>query len=70
MRPFNKSFFIQDAVTVAKSLLGSVIEYNGRSGMIVETEAYMSDPASHAYTRTPRSEIMFTTYGNWYIYFI
>jgi len=38
--------------------------------MIVETEAYKRDPASHGYTITPRSEIMLRSHGRWYIYFI
>jgi DNA-3-methyladenine glycosylase len=38
-------------------------------GIIVETEAYGTDPASHAYTITPRSTIMRDTHGHWYVYF-
>ncbi len=64
------SFFKQDAVTVAKNLLGKIIKYNACSGMIVETEAYQDDPASHAFKRTKRSEIMYASYAHWYIYFI
>lgn len=70
MKPLPKSFFAHDAVLVAQKLLGKVISTNGCSGMIVETEAYKADPASHAYTKTPRSDIMYTTYAKWYIYFI
>src|SRR3989338_8233255 len=64
------SFFTQDAVVVARKLLGKVVSYHGCSGIIVETEAYKADPASHAYRITPRSEIMLTTSGAWYIYFV
>lgn len=64
------SFFKTDAVTVAKNLLGKVVQYNGCSGMIVETEAYQDDSASHAFRRTRRSEIMYSSYAHWYIYFI
>jgi DNA-3-methyladenine glycosylase len=70
MKTISRNIFKKDALTIAKFLLGKVIEYNGCSGVIVETEAYMSDPASHAYKITPRSEIMLKTYGYWYIYFV
>lgn len=70
MRRLSPEFFAEDALLVARELLGKVIEYNGCRGMIVETEAYKSDPASHGYTITPRSEIMLTTYGHVYVYFI
>ncbi len=63
-------FFAGDAVALAPKLLGKVLSYDGCSGMIVETEAYRADPASHAAKRTPRSEIMYSTHGHWYIYFI
>jgi len=65
-----KGLFKKDAVTVAQQLLGKVIKLGKCTGMIVETEAYMADPASHAWKKTPRSEIMFDSYGKWYIYFI
>lgn len=70
MNPIPQSFFKHDAIKVAKSLLGKTLSYNGCSGMIVETEAYKADPASHAYRITPRSEIMLRTYGHWYVYFV
>ena len=63
-------FFNRDAVIVAQELLGKIISTNGCSGIIVETEAYKTDKASHAHTRTPRSETMYSTYAHWYIYFI
>ena len=70
MKTVNKNFFKKDAVYVAEKLLGKVIKFGKCSGMIVETEAYMADPASHAWKMTPRSEIMFHSYAKWYIYFI
>ena len=70
MEPVQKLFFKQDAVAVAQKLLGKVVSCDGCSGIIVETEAYKADPASHAYKITPRSEIMLKTYGCWYIYFV
>ena len=70
MKEVNREFFTQDAVKIAKELLGKVISYNGIQGMIVETEAYKKDPASHAFKITPRSKIMLNSYGKFYIYFI
>ena len=61
--------FEKDAVAVARELLGKIIVHGGCSGMIVETEAYTDDSASHAHKRTPRSEAMYSTYGLWYVYF-
>jgi len=68
----SKEFFKQDTVKVAKALLGKIIQYKGTAGIIVETEAYKGYPdmASHAVKRTPRSEIMFDTFGKFYIYFV
>lgn len=61
-------FFAADAVEVAQKILGCIIEYKNCSGIIVETEAYTDDPASHAYTITPRSRIMLETHGHVYVY--
>ncbi len=65
-----KSFFKNDAVYVAQKLLGKVIKLGNCSGMIVETEAYKSDEASHGAKRTERSDIMYSSYGHWYVYLI
>ena len=70
MTPLPSSFFNRDTVTVAKELLGKVIYVNGCKARIVETEAYGKDPASHAFTRTERSALMFDTYGHVYVYLI
>jgi DNA-3-methyladenine glycosylase len=64
-----KSWFAGDAVELAPKLLGKVVKYRDCAGIIVETEAYTTDPASHAFTITPRSQIMRDTYGSWYVYF-
>lgn len=69
MKELPKKFFERDAVTVAKELLGCVLEKDGVSGMIIETEAYSDDEASHAFTKTPRSILMHETYGHAYVYF-
>lgn len=70
MKPLPPSFFARDTVRVARELLGKVIDFNGCQVRILETEAYGSDPASHAFRRTPRSAIMFDTYGHVYVYLI
>jgi DNA-3-methyladenine glycosylase len=63
------SFFAPDAVTVARALIGKVVRKDACEGIIVETEAYGTDPASHAYRVTPRSRVMRDTYAHWYVYF-
>src|SRR3989339_652811 len=70
MKLLPPSFFAGDTITVAKELLGKVISVNGCTARIVETEAYKDDSASHAYTKTARSQIMFDTYGHVYVYLI
>lgn len=69
MRPLPYPFFEQSATELAPRLLGKIIKKGSCVGVIVETEAYGTDPASHAYKITPRSKIMRDTYGAWYIYF-
>jgi len=69
LTPLTQSFFAADAVELAPKLLGKIVRYRDCSGIIVETEAYTTDPASHAYKVTKRSEIMRDTYGHWYVYF-
>ena len=72
MKPIQRQFFKSDTIKVAEKLIGKIISYNGMSGRIVETEAYKGypDQASHAAKRTPRSAIMFDTYGHFYVYFV
>ncbi len=70
MKPIPKSFFAQDTLIIAEELLGKIIEINGIKARIVETEAYKTDPASHAFKKTERSQIMFDTYGHVYVYLI
>lgn len=70
------SFYARDTVTVARELLGKVIEARTSggavSGRIVETEAYRADdPASHSFRGpTPRASLMFGAPGVAYVYFI
>ncbi len=57
-------------MALAPRLLGKTLRKGACAGTIIEVEAYMGDPASHARTLTPRSRIMHETYGHWYVYFI
>ncbi|GAA3532305.1 DNA-3-methyladenine glycosylase [Aeromicrobium panaciterrae] len=54
----------------ARRLLGRILHGHGVSARITEVEAYggVNDPASHAFTRTPRSEIMFGAPWRLYVY--
>jgi DNA-3-methyladenine glycosylase len=69
MKALPKEWFAGDAVELAPKLLGKIVKYRDCSGIIVETEAYTTDAASHGYRVTPRSQIMRDTYGIWYVYF-
>jgi DNA-3-methyladenine glycosylase len=55
---------------VAPELIGCVVEHQGCSGVIVETEAYhQEEPACHAYAGlTPRTEVLFDRPGLAYVY--
>jgi len=59
-----------DVASLAQSLLGRTLHGHGVSVRITEVEAYggIHDPASHAYTRTPRSEIMYGPPWRLYVY--
>lgn len=76
LKKLDPSFFEKDTPTIAKNILGMVLETNfteGKtSGRIVETEAYLGfdDPASHAFNgQTLRNSAMFGPPGSFYIYF-
>jgi DNA-3-methyladenine glycosylase len=55
---------------VARDLIGCVVEHDGCSGVIVETEAYHeSEPACHAYIGlTERTRVLFGPPGRAYVY--
>jgi DNA-3-methyladenine glycosylase len=77
MKRLSQKFFLRPTELVAQELLGKVLVRKiGKkkiSGLIVETEAYVGpqDLASHASKgKTERNEVMFSSAGVWYIYFI
>lgn len=68
-----RSFFEQETLTVAQKLIGARLHFNGYSGTITETEAYIGpdDPACHAAKGlTPRNKVMFGPAGYSYVYLI
>lgn len=70
MKQLNTEFFNRDTVKVARELVGKILQVDDIKARILEVEAYKTDKASHAYKQTPRSKIMFDTYGHVYVYFI
>ncbi len=78
MKKLKRDFFVNDAVTVAKNLLGKYLVYTQNdirlSGIIVETEAYIGieDKASHGFGGkiTERNKAEFMIGGHIYIYLV
>src|SRR3984957_15804743 len=70
VRPLAPDFYARPVVEVAPELVGCVVEHEGCSGVIVETEAYHeSEPASHAFAGlTPRTQTLFGPPGRAYVY--
>ncbi len=72
----SRDFFLPSASEVAPKLLGHALVLQNLGGVvggiIVETEAYLSnDPASHSYRgKTARNASMFGPCGHSYVYFV
>ena len=63
-------FYARPVLRVARDLIGCVVEHEGCSGVIVETEAYhFTEPACHAYAGvTARTVTLWGTPGIAYVY--
>jgi DNA-3-methyladenine glycosylase len=70
MPDLDREFFARDTVAVARDLIGATLIVGGCAGRIVETEAYTTDAASHAVTRSRQAAIMRETFGHVYVYLI
>jgi DNA-3-methyladenine glycosylase len=63
-------FFRRPTLEVAADLLGVELLYGECGGIIVETEAYTDDPASHFVTRPKAGRMLGDTWGRVYLYTI
>ncbi len=77
MKKIRRDFYQQNAVKVARGLIGAVLVHRVRGkeyrASIIETEAYVGphDLASHSSKgRTKRTEVMFGPAGHAYVYLI
>ena len=63
-------FFARSVHAVARDLVGCRLFYEGRGGVVIETESYeRDDPACHAYVGlTARTEVLFGPPGRAYVY--
>jgi DNA-3-methyladenine glycosylase len=65
-----REFYDRSVHDVARDLVGCTLLYEGRGGVIVETESYEADdPACHAYVGlTERTRVLFGPPGYAYVY--
>jgi DNA-3-methyladenine glycosylase len=65
-----RDFFDRSVHAVARDLVGCTLLYEGRGGIVVETESYEADdPACHAYVGlTERTRVLFGPPGYAYVY--
>jgi DNA-3-methyladenine glycosylase len=70
MEPLDAGFYGRPVLEVAEDLIGCVVEHDGASGVVVETEAYHdSEPACHAHVGlTARTHVLFGPPGTAYVY--
>ena len=68
--PLGADFFDRSVHLVARELIGCRLLFEGRGGVIVETESYeRDDPACHAYAGlTERTRVLFGPPGRSYVY--
>ena len=69
-REIGIDFFSRNTIEVAMDLLGKEIRHRGCSGVIVETEAYRDDPASHYLQRPNKAQMLKNTFGHIYVFLI
>jgi DNA-3-methyladenine glycosylase len=68
--PLGADFYDRSVHDVARDLIGCTLLYEGRGGVVVETESYdAEDPACHAYVGlTERTRVLFGPPGRAYVY--
>jgi DNA-3-methyladenine glycosylase len=69
-RRLEREFFERSVHEVARDLVGCRLFFEGRGGIVVETESYeRDDPACHAFAGlTDRTEVLFGPPGRAYVY--
>ena len=70
MHDLGAEFFARETLRVARDLIGTMLVVGRCGGRIVETEAYTTDAASHALTRSRQAAAMRETFGHVYVYLI
>lgn len=66
--PLDPRFFAAETLGVARALLGCRLRFRGCEGIIVETEGYKTDAASHFRTRRLKGRALVETWGHVYVY--